>query len=171
MKLDVRKKGYEYNGWKLGWNTNEGKIIGFCVGDDFIVIRSDKFEKQNTIENDRLVFCVLDGYENCYEYKIFNEHYLEVIPTELELKNANIDMNIINDNGLEYLKLTYLYNKKEWEWRISKLKGKLKWEYINKYEELEEEFCPKLELPPPLRSTIFKIVDNYRNYKGDVYVY
>ena len=36
-----------------------------------------------------------------------------------------------------------------------------------KYEEWEEEFYPKLELPPPLRSTIFKIVDNYKNHKGE----
>lgn len=167
MNLDIRKEEYEYKGWKLGWNTNEGKVIGFCIGDDFVVVRSGKFDRQNTIKDDRLIFCVLDGYEDCYEYKIFNEHYLEVIPTELQLKNANIDINIVNNGDMEYLEFEYLYNKEKREWRVSKLQNKLKWEYINKYEEWEEEFYPKLELPPPLRSTIFKIVDNYKNHKGE----
>ena len=101
MNLDIRKEEYEYKGWKLGWNTNEGKVIGFCIGDDFVVVRSGKFDRQNTIKDDRLIFCVLDGYKDCYEYKIFNEHYLEVIPTELQLKNANIDINIVNNGDIE----------------------------------------------------------------------
>ena len=82
---EIRERGYEYKGYKLGQMTDKGMIIGFEIGtnsDLFVAITYGNTDCNDSIKHSEFVNIILNGYED-YGFDWINKSELadEIIPT------------------------------------------------------------------------------------------
>lgn len=70
--MEIKEKGFLYRDIELGKTYGKYKVIGFDFNENselFICIEHEKYKKDIELENNKYISVVLEGYEDCKNYR------------------------------------------------------------------------------------------------------